>query len=149
MTIYENLLLSVQKEMKQFRIDLKKKSLRIGGKQIIENGVIVDKDKKYEDYIPINSLMPYEILEQLYATYKRSVPQDFILGNKPYFKAVDADELTDRELVVNQQRNYAQASLEGYILCACLQGCLQWEDKSKWFWQSKKDKDLVVLKEWL
>lgn len=147
MTIYNYLVTSVQEETKQFRIDLKKKSLRVGKKQIIENGKIVDEN--FTVFIDDKEQHSYEKIEQLYTLYKCSIPQEKTYGNKPYFKAVSIKDLKDEELVLNEQRTIAQAMLEGYILCAGLQGTLKWEDENKWFWQSEKYKDLIVLKEWV
>ena len=47
-------------------------------------------------------------------------------------------------------REKAQFELELYVLCQILNG-LKWESEKmgKWFWQSKMDKDLVILKKWV
>lgn len=87
----------------------------------------------------------WEIVEELYSIYKRSVPANVKLnGNSPYFKAVPLDELNESDIACGEQRNIAQAMLELYILVADLE-----MEEGKWFWQSKKDKDLVVLRNWI
>lgn len=87
----------------------------------------------------------WDIVEKLYRIYKYSIPSQVKLnGNNPYFKATSIDELKDSDIVCGEQRNIAQAMLELYILIADLK-----MDEGKWFWQSEKDNDLVVLKKWL
>ena len=94
--------------------------------------------------IGITSDNQMEIIEQLYANFKRSVPSAKYNG-KSYFKALDVEELTDSDIAFNWDRSYAQAALEGYILL----GGLTWENDNHWFWQSQYDKDLIILKEWV
>lgn len=87
----------------------------------------------------------WNIVEKLYGIYKYSIPSQVKLnGNSPYFKAIPIYELKDSDIVCGEQRNIAQAMLELYILIADLK-----MDEGKWFWQSEKDNDLVVLKKWL
>ena len=47
-------------------------------------------------------------------------------------------------------RDKAQIELELYILCQIILG-IDWNDNKmgKWFWQSSKDLDLVILKDWI
>ena len=42
-----------------------------------------------------------------------------------------------------------QCALEAYVLLASLSGLIEWKNEQHWFWQSKLDKELIVLKEWL
>ena len=93
-----------------------------------------------------------DIIEELYKNYKYSTPSEKSERYKQrnYFKALSPDEMTDEELVNGEDRNVAQAKLEGFILCASLAGYLTWDEKKmgKWFYQGK-DKDLVILREWI
>jgi hypothetical protein len=61
------------------------------------------------------------------------------------------EELTDEQLMCAERREVAQAKLEGFILCMILENKLIWNEHimGKWFWQSKKDSDLVILKKWI
>ena len=87
----------------------------------------------------------WETVEELYAVYKKSIPTNVKLnGNYPYFKAVRNEELNDMDIFYGEQRNVAQAMLELYILIADLE-----IEGGKWFWQSEKDKDLVVKRTWI
>ena len=105
------------------------------------------KNKKWKQ-VEIQKLIDpasWEVVEELYKIYKRSIPTNVKLnGNRPYFKAVPLDELNESDIVCGEQRNIAQAMLELYILIADLE-----MEEGKWFWQSRKDKDLVVLRKWI
>ena len=67
-----------------------------------------------------------------------------------YFKALSIREMTDRQLMIADRREGAQARLEGFILCAIISGKLKWTNEmGSWFWQSKNDPDLIILKSWI
>jgi hypothetical protein len=60
------------------------------------------------------------------------------------------EELTDEQLIVAQRREVAQAKLEGFIMCIVLSGKFKWaSEMGKWFWQSRNDQDLVILKNFI
>ena len=105
------------------------------------------RNKKWKQVEVQNLIDPvsWEVVEELYKIYKRSIPTNVKLnGNHPYFKAVPMDELDESDIICGEQRNIAQAMLELYILIADLE-----MEEGKWFWQSKKDKDLIVLRKWI
>ena len=56
----------------------------------------------------------------------------------------------DEDMLYGKRRDPAQIELELYILCQVLLG-MEWNEAlmGKWFWQSKEDKDLVILKQWI
>lgn len=152
-SLYKQFLIDVYNG-KSFRIDLKNKTLKVNKKTVIQDGIIED-EKKFineSDLIDFGidtlSHEPYSLIEELFKEFKYSVPSKSNDGCTSYFKALKADELTDEELVINMPRNFAQAILEGYILFASLQGWLKWNNDNHWFWQGK-DKDLIILKEWI
>ena len=90
----------------------------------------------------------FDYLEELYATYKRSVP-DTIKYKHKYFKALTSQQMTLKDLVTGANRQKAKEQLEMAILTGVINGSLKWPDDSKWFWQSEKDKDFVLLKKWI
>lgn len=153
MSIYKELLEAVDNGAK-FKVDLINKSLWINKKQYIREG-----ENIYGSYYFIEpydlSLQfsfttdenPWKVVEILYKEFKHSVPSKHM--EKSYFKALPAEELTDRELAVNYDRHFANAMLTGYILLASLQGWLTWENENNWFWQSQEDPDLVILRNWI
>lgn len=142
MSIYSELLDRVSKGAK-FKIDLVQKTLKIDGKEVALEGCMIDNNDLVR--IGITSDNSIEIIEQLYANYKRSVPSARHNGNKPYFKALNIEDLTDGDIAFNWDRCYAQAAIEGYVLL----GGLIWANENHWFWQSESEHSLVILKEWI
>lgn len=132
----------------RFRIDFKSRTLVVNRKRIINNGVY-DGNLMIEKAADIQSFL--KELERLYAWYKHSVPSERSVGKQHlYFKALPESELTDEDMLYGQGREVQQFRLEMYILCQLIYG-LVWDERQmgKWFWQSKKDKDLVILRDWL
>lgn len=59
-------------------------------------------------------------------------------------------DLEDEDMLFGVGRDIAQVELELYILCQIILGISWNTDKmGKWFWQSNKDRDLVILKHWI
>ena len=140
MSLYSQLIEKVTRGSK-YNINLQQKTLSIDRSIVtLEGNLIDDNDVDNSD--------PWEVLETLYSSYKRSVPSAHHNGNKSYFKADDAEDLTDNELAFNENRSIAQFKLELFILLASLNGMLVWQNDKHWFWQGK-DKELVVLREWV
>lgn len=132
----------------RFRIDFKSRTLVVNRKRIINNGVY-DGNLMIEKAADIQSFL--KEVERLYAWYKHSVPSERSVGKQYlYFKALPESELTDEDMLYGQGREVQQFRLEMYILCQLIYG-LVWDERQmgKWFWQSKKDKDLVILRDWL
>lgn len=132
----------------RFRIDFKSRTLVVNRKRIINNGV-------YDGNLMIEKAADIQLflkeVERLYAWYKHSVPSERSVGKQHlYFKALPESELTDEDMLYGQGREVQQFRLEMYILCQLIYG-LVWDERQmgKWFWQSKKDKDLVILRDWL
>ena len=132
----------------RFRIDFKSRTLVVNRKRIINNGVY-DGNLMIEKAADIQSFL--KEVERLYAWYKHSVPSERSVGKQHlYFKALPESELTDEDMLYGQGREVQQFRLEMYILCQLIYG-LVWDERQmgKWFWQSKKDKDLVILRDWV
>jgi hypothetical protein len=157
MSIYKDLLDAVDNG-KKFKVDLVNKSLWINKKQIIKEGEIVHDEDKSKDLIkewdlalnfgsmPLDEY-PFGVIEFLYNKYKHSAPREHS-NKKSYFKALSVDELTDGDLAYGYDRDFAQAMLEGYILLGSIVGWIKWENDNHWFYQGK-DKELIILKEWI
>ena len=141
MSIYSDLLERVDRGAK-YNINLVDKTLKIDGKEIVLEGNLIDEND-------VGNGNPWEILETLYLSFKRSVPSERHNGNRSYFKADSVEELTDDEIAFNEPRNLAQFALEAYVLLASLKGILTWQNDNHWFWQSNNFDSLVVLREWV
>jgi hypothetical protein len=144
--IYQNAIQSVGNGA-NFKVDFRSRSLKLNGKHIIRDGV-------YEGELGVSPCSGSEFfakVEELYHCYKHSVPSERSESKaRLYFKALPESDLDDEAMLYGERRDKAQIELELYVLCQVLSG-LEWipETMGKWFWQSKTDKDLVILRSWV
>lgn len=144
--IYENAVRAVEDGAK-FTVDFRSRSLKLNGKYLIEDG-------RYEGELGVPLCSGEEFLanvEELYYRYKHSVPSERSEGkSRRYFTALPEWELDDQAMLYGERRDKAQIELELYVLGQILGG-FAWvpETMGKWFWQSKTDKDLVILRSWV
>lgn len=152
MTIYEELIERVSNG-ETFHIDFEKRTMKIGKQKIIDNGeydsnrILIDGVDDIFETLEVLCSVKY-----LYNQYKYSLPSERSDSKrKCYFKALSVDELTDAEMAMGERREVAQARLEGFILCMVLEGKFVWNETTmgKWFYQSKNDPDLVILRSWI
>lgn len=146
-SIYKTVLDSITNGAR-FRIDFKSRALVVNRKPIIKNGVC-DGNMGIEKAADIQSFL--KEVERLYGWYKHSIPNERSVGKQHlYFKALPESELTDEDMLYGENRVLSQFKIEMYILCQLIHGFV-WDEKimGKWFWQSKQDKDLVILRDWL
>lgn len=131
----------------KFTVDFRSRSLKLNGKYLIEDG-------RYEGELGVPLCSGEEFLanvEELYYRYKHSVPSERSEGkSRRYFTALSERELDDQAMLYGERRDKAQIELELYVLGQILGG-FAWvpETMGKWFWQSKTDKDLVILRSWV
>lgn len=147
MTIYDELLLRVE-EGEKFDINFEKRNMKVGKTWLIKDGECEISRILYGKH-PVSIK---DEIESLYKSFKYSCPSERSDSKrKGYFKALSVDELTDEQMVYGENRELMQAQLEGFILCAILMNHLKWEDLTdqKWFWQSDREKDLIILKSWI
>lgn len=144
--IYENAVRAVEDGAK-FTVDFRSRSLKLNGKYLIEDG-------RYEGELGVPLCSGEEFLAnvgELYYRYKHSVPSERSEGkSRRYFTALSERELDDQAMLYGERRDKAQIELELYVLGQILGG-FAWvpETMGKWFWQSKTDKDLVILRSWV
>ena len=132
-----------------FHIDFEKRNMKVGKEFLIKNGEY-DSGKELDSKQNINNVLL--IIEELYEQYKYSLPSERSDSKrKKYFKALPIEQLTDKQLMMAVRREGAQARLEGFILCMILNGSFVWDEEilGKWFYQSKNDPDLVILRSWI
>lgn len=151
--IYIFTLASIQ-EGARVRINIHDKSLTVDGQELICQG---------KPLYPIGlEKMPASKalcrLEKAYEDYKYSLPGFESAGGKAsfqskcLFKALVADKIPDGYILSGVMRREARLSLELLFLVLIVNGSLSTEEPpfaDKWFWQSEKDRDLVILKEWI
>lgn len=146
MTIYDELVEKVIQGW-NFYINFRTQDIKVGHEYLVKNG---QWDKSQELIKPVTEDILQQI-EELYIMYKYSRPTEKSeTSRRKYFKALPMTELADEYLIYADDRSVRQAILEGFILCHVLNGTFTWKESyGKWFWQSERDKDLVILKEWI
>lgn len=149
MTIYDELVRRVS-DGESFYINFKNRAMKIGKKFIIADGVYdAERQLINYDYADIQDVL--RKIESLYADYKYSLPSERSDSKyRKYFKALSMGELPDDKLLTAQRREVTRAKLEGFILCLILSGKFHWtKEMGSWFWVSRTDPDLVILKSWI
>ena len=150
MTIYEELVKRVS-EGETFYIDFEKRTMKIGKQAIINNGEY-DESRTLltQTLLEMSEVLAY--LEEFYDNYRYSLPSERSDSKrKKYFKALPIEEIPDELLMNAERRELARAKLEGFVLCATLEGQFIWdeEEMGKWFYQSDRSPDLVILRSWI
>lgn len=144
--IYQEAILAVEDGV-NFKIDFQNRSFKLNGKFVIQDG-------KYEGELGVpycNEDEFFANVEELYRIYKHSIPSERSEGkSRQYFRALPESDLSDDDMLYGERRDRAQIELELYVLCQILVG-FKWnpDRMGSWFWQSKIDKDLVILKQWV
>lgn len=128
----------------KFTINLQKRTLRLNGK-LVE----IDDPEVFCNGLIDGPLTFTRCLESLYLDYRRSVPSERSDSRRRnYFRALREKDLTSSDMMFGLPRETARFYIEAFVLCALLCG-LKWDTGwGTWFWQSTKDKDLVLLREW-
>jgi len=150
MTIYRELIQRVDAG-ETFHIDFEKRNMKVGKDYLIKNGEYnTEKTLIALDVMSLEDII--RMIVELYSEYKYSLPSERSENNrKKYFKALPMEKIEDSYLFNPIRRDLAQATLEGFILCMILNGSFVWDEEKmgKWFWQSKNDPDLVILRSWV
>lgn len=130
----------------RFKVDFQTRSLKVEGKYVIRDGT-------HEGNLGVPNCSEEEFfskVEELYNRYKYSIPSERSEStSRHYFIALPESELSDEDMLYGCRRDKAQIELELYILCQIING-LKWSDAmGRWFWQSKQEKELVILRQWV
>lgn len=76
-----------------------------------------------------------------------------IACSEEYWKRLHAGEMKIQEWwqeYNGERRETARCKLELYVLVQLLRGNLWWDNSwGTWFWRSKNDKDLIILRDWI
>ena len=144
--LYESVINEVKNGAK-FIINFKKRTCRVNGK------IVVD-DMQYEGDLGVYPSTEDEALseiERLYREYKHSVSSERSESHRRYyFKALPEKELSDEDMMYGEQREVARCKLELYVLFCIILKRLMWNPSwGTWFWRSKNDKDLIILRDWI
>lgn len=129
------------------KVDLDRKNLTVGHKMLIKEGEL---QFGYELGIDkVDTQTALDVIESRYYMYKYSMP-----CKEHYdwpFKCLPLEEMSDDEIIYSLNRDEARATLEFEVLALGLNGSIQWDEAKMgtWFWQSQRDKDLVILRNWV
>ena len=128
----------------------------IGRTLTVDNNIIIDKGiYRGELGLPVVATkVALEMIEDAYIKYKSSMPNEEtnITCRSSLFKALPSQKLSDEDLISSEYRSIARIRLELTVLIMILNKSIDWDSEQlagKWFWQSSKEKDLVLLKEWI
>ena len=148
MTILQKRLAEKSMNLNPKKVDFKTRSFKLNGQYIIQNS-------QYEGDLGVELCASLDEflsnVEHLYTRYKHSIPSTMSeCKSRKYFKALSDKDLEDEDMLFGVGRDIAQVELELYILCQIILG-IGWDANKmgKWFWQSNKDRDLVILKNWV
>lgn len=150
MTIYEELIERVSSG-ETFHIDFEQRTMKIGKQKIIDGGKY-DEDRILYTKKLLEMSDILSILEDLYDSYRYSLPSERSENKRrKYFKALSVDDIPDELLMIAERREIAQARIEGFVLCMVLEGQFIWDEEElgKWFYQSDRSPDLVILRSWI
>ena len=142
MELYDEIINSVSSGS-VFNVDLKKKVLQL------------DKNNIPLDNMSVNISSSKDMLStihKLFERYKYSVPSERSEGKRRrYFKALKLSEIEYDDFMFGEGRDTAQIKLELYVLLSSIYHKDFWEEifKEQFFYQSDKDKDLIILKDWV
>lgn len=142
MELYDEIINSVSNGS-VFNVDLKKKVLQL------------DKNNIPLDNINVNISSSEDMLSTIYKLferYKYSVPSERSEGKRRrYFKALKLSEIDYDDFMFGEGRDTAQIKLELYVLLSSIYYKNFWEKifKEHFFYQSDKDKDLIILRDWV
>ena len=150
MSIYLELLERVSNG-ESFHIDFEKRNMKVGNDYLIKESEFDESKELISGSYDMQTIL--NKIEELYKEYKYSLPSERSDNKRrKYFKALPMEEITDKQLMTAERREYARAVLEGFVLCMIVSGKLVWNEKvmqGKWFWQSDIEPDLVVLRSWV
>ena len=128
----------------------------IGRTLTVDNNIIIDKGiYRGELGLPVVATkVALEMIEDAYIKYKSSMPNEEtnITCRSSLFKALPSQKLSDEDLISSEYRSIAKIRLELTVLIMILNKSIDWDSEQlagKWFWQSSKEKNLVLLKEWI
>lgn len=124
-------------------VDFKKRTLTLDGKEFTAEEAELTLEKPTD---------PLGETERLYAVFKHSVPSARSDHRKrEHFYALSEEELADEDLMFGVSRETARAELELHVLSCIASGALTWDEENygKWFWKSKTDPNLIILRDWV
>lgn len=162
MTLYEFLSNAIDMEstilnfgsIEKAILDMGNKDIRRKENYLVRDGVLqvenISTCSGQEFQIKEDNIFPdvkdwKKMVEELYRTYKFSKPSSI---KDSSFKALSADEMTDKQLDVGENRLKALQKLKLAIILGNVSGVMKWNNPNHWFWISKNEPDLILYRKW-
>ena len=141
---YDEIINAVENGAK-FTINFQKRTCRVNGK------IVMSEEDKPKDTPYLTHAVVLFAIEQRYAAYKHSVPSERSESHRRYyFEALPEKDLSDEDMMYGERREVARCRLEVYVLFCIILGRLTWNPSwGTWFWRSKGDNDLIILRDWI
>lgn len=141
MKVYDQLIDAVENG-KRFKVDLRKRILKIDGEIYIDHGIV----RRGCECEPSDSL--FADVENLWDGFYYSRPSERSESNRhTYYKAMPLKNMSDEQLCKGKNREVERAKIEYATLMGIL-GNSKWAGGS-WYWRSEKYPALIILKEWM
>ena len=134
----------------KFYVSFGNRTVRVDGKVVVENGDFGEDEYEKEGDFSLEGTLA--TIEELYNEYLHSIPSERSESHrKSYFIALKEKDLDDEDMMYGEQREISRARLETYVLEAVSRGWLYWDEEKmgSYFWQSKKHKSLIILRDWV
>lgn len=134
----------------KFYVNFANRSVRVDGKFVVENGDFGEDTYEKEGDFSLEGTLA--TIEDLYYEYLHSVPSERSESHRrTYFIALKEKDLDDDDIMYGELREVSRARLETYVLEATSRGWLYWDEEKmgSYFWQSKKYKSLIILRDWV
>ena len=138
--------------------NLKDKTIKNGNTVLVENGKIIPQTIKLTDgrelvlednWGEVNEDF-YQGVEKRYEKYYYSTPSKTDRFVRTNFIAKNLEKMSFEELMNSSfsNRNQARYELEWFVMANAVKGNISWVE-GNWFWQSNKNKKLIIYREWL
>ena len=134
----------------KFYVNFMERSVRVDGKVVVKDGDFGEDNYEKEGDFSLKGTL--STIEELYNEYLHSIPSERSESHrKCYFRALNEKGLDDDDMMYGEPREVSRARLETYVLEAICRGWLYWDEGTMgtWFWQSKKHKSLIILRDWV
>jgi hypothetical protein len=133
----------------KFYVNFKERTIRVNKKLYRPDDI-----EDFYDFGAFSDMSEEDFMDVLYSAYevyKHSVPSERSDSHhKSYFKALPYEKLSDDDILYGKPREFARFVLEVTFLRGVCSGKLKWHDEwGSWFYQSPKDKDFVILRDWV
>lgn len=122
----------------KWKIDFSTRSFIVNGEKLIDNG----------EHIGVQQYdFDVAMADMNFVAFQHSIPGKNDATNA-YFKGQSYDQLSDLDRLIGEPRELRRLRLEFVVLECLINGAITIPD-GQWFWQSKNNKDFIILRSWI